>query len=148
MSHFRYWMYISIAVRVWSILSKPKIWHYSLYIYFISSQTRNKSGLGTGFLKKSNTTDITNRAETAYSQRLTSPPVYSGFHVGQSSCVVFCRSLFVFLLFFRVSILCLSLTLRPLIISLVSPNISYREVFNNDLFTYPKGNERLFISCR
>jgi len=64
----------------------------------------------------------------AFPEHLSSPPVLSGVHFVQYLifCIVFYRSLFVFLSFFTLAIaLSLLLSLRLLITSLISSNLSY-----------------------
>ena len=60
-------------------------------------------------------------------EHLSSPPVFSGVFVTQSSvfCVMFCRSLFVLLNFFFLPFCCLSFDLWILITPLVSSNPSF-----------------------
>ena len=59
-------------------------------------------------------------------EHLSSPPVFSGVFVTQSSvfCLMFCKSLFVLLNFFFLPLCCLSFNLRILITSSVSSNHS------------------------
>ena len=62
---------------------------------------------------KSNTTGATSEGGTAYHYRapkFTPPPIFSGARVARSLvfCVMFCKSLFIYLSFFFWSLYCLS----------------------------------------